>query len=109
MKLKITDKKLTSLADKWVFDTNGHRWSNNNGECGDNFGSYCTGFRAAEQMHQAKFDTSMQIIEKCLAAFVRINYNNYRGIDQAIELRKIAADTIIETDKMMKELNQTGE
>ena len=30
-------------AEKYVFETNGHKWSNNNDECGDNFGSFKQG------------------------------------------------------------------
>lgn len=38
--------KCDELAEKYVFETNGHRWSNNNNECGDNFGSFKAGFNA---------------------------------------------------------------
>jgi len=34
---------LEEAADKWVFETNGHKWSNNNNEAGDNFGSFKAG------------------------------------------------------------------
>ena len=40
---------LEGLADKWVFETNGHKWSNNNNEAGDNFGSFIAGFKEAEK------------------------------------------------------------
>jgi hypothetical protein len=40
---------LEKLADKWVFETNGHKWSNNNNEAGDNFGSFIAGFKEAEK------------------------------------------------------------
>ena len=92
MKLKITDKKLTSLGDTWVFDINGHKWSNNNNECGDNFESYCTGFRAAEQEHQATVDKLMQIIEK------------YKEASMYISESKSETDLLEAADKMMKEL-----
>jgi len=36
-------------ADKWVFETNGHKWSNNNNEAGDNYGSFIAGFKEAEK------------------------------------------------------------
>lgn len=42
-------KTLEGLADKWVFETNGHKWSNNNNEAGDNFGSFIAGFKEAEK------------------------------------------------------------
>jgi hypothetical protein len=43
------DNKLNNLADKWVFETNGHKWSNNNNEAGDNFGSFKEGYRTAQK------------------------------------------------------------
>ena len=40
---------LEEAASKWVFETNGHKWSNNNDEAGDNFGSFIAGFKEAER------------------------------------------------------------
>lgn len=34
------------LADKWVFETNGHKWSNNDNTAGDNYGSFLAGYKA---------------------------------------------------------------
>jgi hypothetical protein len=34
---------IDKAAEKYVFETNGHKWSNNNDECGDNFGSFKQG------------------------------------------------------------------
>jgi len=36
--LSIEDK-----ADKWVFEINGHKWSNNDSSAGDNYGSFIAG------------------------------------------------------------------
>jgi hypothetical protein len=45
-------KKLEKAATKWVFVINSHRWSNNNDECGDNYGSFKAGAEwQAKQMH----------------------------------------------------------
>ncbi|MFN7295185.1 MAG: hypothetical protein ACK5T9_02880 [Bacteroidota bacterium] len=41
--------KRDTLADKYVFKINGHRWSNNDNTAGDNFGSYKAGFNDAIQ------------------------------------------------------------
>jgi hypothetical protein len=38
---------LDELAENWVFETNGHKWSINDNTAGDNYGSYQTGFRKA--------------------------------------------------------------
>jgi hypothetical protein len=46
---KVKQETLEKLADKWVFETNGHKWSNNNNEAGDNFGSFIAGFKEAEK------------------------------------------------------------
>jgi hypothetical protein len=34
---------LEEAADKWVFETNGHKWSNNDDTAGDNYGSFIAG------------------------------------------------------------------
>ena len=34
---------LRKEAEKWVFETNGHRWSNNDNTAGDNYGSFIAG------------------------------------------------------------------
>lgn len=48
------EKAAEAGADKWVFETNGHTWSNNNNEAGDNFGSYKSGFIAGATSPEAK-------------------------------------------------------
>ena len=34
---------LEDAAEKWVFETNGHKWSNNDDTAGDNYGSFIAG------------------------------------------------------------------
>jgi hypothetical protein len=34
---------LEEAAEKWVFETNGHKWSNNDNTAGDNYGSFKAG------------------------------------------------------------------
>ncbi len=36
-------KTLEEEAEKWVFETNGHKWSNNDDTAGDNYGSFIAG------------------------------------------------------------------
>lgn len=43
-----------ALAHSWVFDKNGHKWSNNNNEAGDNYGSFIAGYEAAEKKMSKK-------------------------------------------------------
>jgi hypothetical protein len=38
----VFDYEIFAAADKWVFEQN-DKWSNNNDECGDNFGSFKAG------------------------------------------------------------------
>lgn len=40
---KISEEDIREAATKWVFETNGDKWSNNNNECGDNLGSFIAG------------------------------------------------------------------
>jgi hypothetical protein len=44
-------KDLDEAAQKWVFETNGHKWSNNDNTAGDNYGSFIAGAKwQAENM-----------------------------------------------------------
>ena len=43
---------LEEAALKWVFETNGHKWSNNDNTAGDNYGSFIAGAKhASERMY----------------------------------------------------------
>jgi hypothetical protein len=43
---------LEEVAEKWVFETNGHKWSNNDDTAGDNFASFIAGAKwQAERMY----------------------------------------------------------
>lgn len=47
---------LDVLADEWVFETNGHKWSNNDNTAGDNYSSFKAGFqKALEILGDKKF------------------------------------------------------
>lgn len=46
----IPDHDLNQLADEWVFETNGHKWSNNDDTAGDNYGSFKAGFQKAIEL-----------------------------------------------------------
>ena len=43
---------LEEVAEKWVFKTNGHKWSNNNNEVGDNYGSFIAGAKWQQEQEQ---------------------------------------------------------
>lgn len=59
------------LADKWVFDINGMRWSNNNNECGDNFESFKKGFDACMNL-----ELSIKFAEWCASNCQPVFPNN---------------------------------
>jgi hypothetical protein len=40
---EISDEEIMEAAGKWVFETNGGKWSNNNNDAGDNYGSFMEG------------------------------------------------------------------
>jgi len=54
------------LADEWVFETNGHKWSNNDDTAGDNYGSYKEGFKKAMELNKDKVFT-LEDIEEAFA------------------------------------------
>ena len=39
-------ESLVEAAEKWVFETNSHKWSNNDNTAGDNFGSFIAGAKS---------------------------------------------------------------
>ena len=41
---------LDELANEWVFETNGHKWSNNDDTAGDNCSSFKAGFHIALEL-----------------------------------------------------------
>ena len=43
------EETLEDFAEKWVFETNGHKWSNNDDTAGDNYGSFIAGFKLAQE------------------------------------------------------------
>lgn len=55
----VNKETIEEAADKWVFEINAHKWSNNDGTAGDNYGSFKAGVKWMEdQMEKLKdFDT----------------------------------------------------
>jgi hypothetical protein len=49
------EEKLNEAAEMWVFETNGHKWSNNDDTAGDNYESFKAGAKwMEEQMESLK-------------------------------------------------------
>jgi hypothetical protein len=40
-----SDEEIREGAEKWVFETNGMKWSNNDNTAGDNFSSFMAGVK----------------------------------------------------------------
>jgi hypothetical protein len=48
-------EEISQKATQWVFETNGHKWSNNDDTAPDNFGSYIAGATEyATKLQEAK-------------------------------------------------------
>lgn len=45
-------KAIEKAAEKWVFETNGHVWSNNDDTAGDNFGSFIAGAKWQQEQQR---------------------------------------------------------
>lgn len=48
--------EVVELADKWVFKTNGHKWSNNDDTAGDNYSSFIEGYNTHAKTHTLSDD-----------------------------------------------------
>ena len=40
---------IEEAAERWVFDTNGHKWWNNDDTAVDNYGSFIAGYKLAQE------------------------------------------------------------
>jgi hypothetical protein len=58
---------INDLAEQWVFEKNGHKWSNNDDSAGDNFGSFKAGCEIIMEINKNKiiseFQLSLALIE----------------------------------------------
>lgn len=43
----ISDEEIKDAAEKWIFNENGMKWSNNDDTAGDNYGSFIAGVKWA--------------------------------------------------------------
>jgi hypothetical protein len=70
---------LEEAAEKWVFETNGHKWSNNDDTGGDNYGSFIAG--AKWQAEQIKHKIS-EAYERGLNALIPLIENLNKEITE---------------------------
>ncbi|MBP9793320.1 MAG: hypothetical protein KBC56_04910 [Flavobacterium sp.] len=73
-------------ASKWVFDTNGHRWSNNNNECGDNYESFKMGAQW-QASHQSK--SLNEAVELLRQVYTKASPENFSKIGAFITKHKL--------------------
>ena len=51
--VQVGEDPIEEAANKWVFETNGNKWSNNDDTAGDNFGSFIEGAKwVLDQMNK---------------------------------------------------------
>lgn len=48
---QLEEDDVDNLAEEWI-DQNGHKWSNNNNEVGDNYGSFKSGYNKAKEKYK---------------------------------------------------------
>jgi hypothetical protein len=74
-------------AEKWVFETNGHKWSNNDDTAGDNFSSFIAGAKwqqeQAKEMELDKLKEALEIIRKFVNEFDEEGEVSYNTRDEA--------------------------
>ena len=54
-------------AEKWVFETNGHKWSNNDDSAGDNYGSFIAGFKCCQEQTYSNMEEYADYCLMCAA------------------------------------------
>lgn len=74
------NKTPEQLAEEWVYETNGHKWSNNNDEAGDNYGSFLAGYNA-RQAEVDDLNNQLAAKEKEIVEFATWVMNNARNLD----------------------------
>lgn len=64
------EETLEEAAAEWTFETNGHKWSNNDDTAGDNYGSFIAGAKwQAETYHQ--FTLSMDSLKSAREGYLK--------------------------------------
>jgi len=61
--MKPTEQQIQAAAEHWVWMKNAQKWSNNNNEAGDNFGSFIAGAKWSIERMKDKYDPS-EIIDE---------------------------------------------
>jgi len=89
---------VNKLAEEWVFDKNGHKWSNNDNSAGDNYGSYKEGFNKAMELNKDKMFT-LSDIEKAFDSGYEMLDSPKKYNDVLVEInKKLLQPTEIEVE-----------
>ena len=71
-------------AEKWVFETNSHKWSNNDNSAGDNYGSFLNGAKwQAERMYSE--EEVKKLLISCKDQFSGGDLEDYHSDSEVIE------------------------
>ena len=63
---KPKQETLEEASEKWVFETNGHKWSNNDDTAGDNYGSFIAGSKWQQEQYEILFDEYHEYTVDCI-------------------------------------------
>jgi len=63
-KLMENKETLEEVAEKWVFETNGHKWSNNDDTAGDNFASFIAGAKWQQEQDKNNYSELIDLLER---------------------------------------------
>jgi hypothetical protein len=69
---------LDELAQEWVFDINGHKWSNNDDTGGDNYGSFKAGYNKAKEKYKYTEKDMVRAIDMARDLDVKDGLTDYK-------------------------------
>jgi hypothetical protein len=97
-----TQETLEEAAEKWVFETNGHKWSNNDDSSGDNYGSFKEGANWQAQRMYTEAD-----IQKAFFAGIAVTGEGWNGEYANGNAPEIEKEFLSQFKEWFKTLNTT--
>jgi hypothetical protein len=67
---------LEEAATKWVFETNSHKWSNNDDTAGDNYDSFLAGYKLAQERSYSEEEVLDMLKEVRKGSMITSSINN---------------------------------
>ena len=80
--MKNKSKDMIEAAEKWVFETNGSKWSNNDDTAGDNYGSFIAGYKLAQEILYSEEEVLKMMEDACN----EMRFQDKRADDMAKEI-----------------------